>query len=147
MMLKFDNVKKKATLMSAFPGTGKSYLFKNSDKKVLDSDSSKFDKKYFPDNYIQHIKDNINEADYILISSHEVVRKALDDNNLKFILVYPDITLKEEYLKRYKERGSDEKFIDILDKNWEDWIKQLDEQKCFKKIILKKDEYLTDYVK
>lgn len=146
-MLKFDNVKKKATLISAFPGTGKSYLFKNSDKKVLDSDSSKFDKKYFPDNYIQHIKDNINDVDYILISSHEVVRKALDDNNLKFILVYPDITLKDEYLKRYKERGSDKKFIDILDKNWEDWIKQLDKQKCFKRIVLKKDEYLTDYVK
>jgi hypothetical protein len=39
-------------LISAFPGTGKSFLFNNTKLKILDSDSSKFDKSKFPENYI-----------------------------------------------------------------------------------------------
>ena len=134
-------------LLSAFTGTGKSYLYKNNkDLKILDSDSSKFDKKDFPDNYIKHIKDNIGKADIIMISSHEEVRDALVENGLEFTLAYPDKSLKDEYLERYKERGSDEKFIELLDKNWDNWIDDLDKQKGAKKIKLKKGEYLSDRI-
>jgi len=45
--LKMKN-KKPTILISAFPGTGKSYFYKNTKLKVLDSDSSKFDKSKFP---------------------------------------------------------------------------------------------------
>ncbi len=39
-------------LVSAFPGCGKSYFFKNNKElNTLDSDSSGFDKRNFPDNY------------------------------------------------------------------------------------------------
>jgi len=52
-------MKKITYLISAFPGTGKSYCFNNNTTwEMLDSDSSTFDKKDFPDNYIKHIKDN-----------------------------------------------------------------------------------------
>ncbi len=143
----FEKKEKETLLLSAFPGTGKSYLFKNNkDLKILDSDSSKFDKKDFPENYIKHIKDNIGKADIICISSHEEVRKALVKNNLDFTLAYPDIKLKDEYLERYKERGSDEKFIKLLSDNWDGWIKDLEKQKGCKNIKLKKGEYLADAI-
>lgn len=143
----FENHKKKALLISAFPGTGKSYLFKNSKNlKVLDSDSSKFDKKDFPENYIKHIKNNMNEADIICISSHKEVREALVDNNLDFVLIYPEKNLKEEYIKRYKDRGSDENFIKLLDTNWDNWLKELDDQEGCDKIRLSKGEFLIDKI-
>jgi hypothetical protein len=51
-------------VISAFPGCGKSHYFRNnSDKIVLDSDSSTFDKSDFPRNYIQHIKSNLGMVD------------------------------------------------------------------------------------
>jgi hypothetical protein len=40
-------------------------------------------------------------------------------------LVYPYGTLKEQYLKRYKDRGSDEAFIRLLDGNWEKWMDEV----------------------
>lgn len=119
----------KTLVVSAFPGCGKSYLFNNdTDDIILDSDSSKFDKKDFPSNYIKHIKDNIDYADIILVSSHKDVRTALFDNEIKFILVYPDIKLKEEYLERYKQRGSPEAFIKLISTNWDSWVSDMNNQ-------------------
>ena len=42
----------------------------------------------FPKNYIEHIKENIGKVDYIFVSTHEEVRKALTDAGIEFILVY-----------------------------------------------------------
>lgn len=137
----------KAILISAFPGTGKTYLTYCSIKKILDSDSSKFDKKEFPKNYINHINENIYKVDIILISSHNEVRKALVDNGLEFLLVYPDITLKNEYLQRYRKRGSDEVFIKLLELNWYSWIYGLQNQDSCIHVVLQSGLYLSDYLK
>ena len=53
-------------LYAGFPAVGKSYFYNNSDLTVLDSDSSKFDKAFFPQNYIEHIKANLGKVDVIL---------------------------------------------------------------------------------
>ena len=105
---------KDTQIISGFPGVGKSNFFKKSDLKVLDSDDSLFDKRDFPDNYINHIKNFIGKVDYILISSHDVVRRALEEHNIEYVLVYPSIELKEEYLERYKNRGNEDSFIAFI---------------------------------
>lgn len=134
-----------ATLISAFPGTGKSYYFKKSMLNVLDSDSNTFDKSEFPTNYINHIKNNIEKVDCILISSHRPVRDALVANNLEFVLVYPDKSLRDEYIKRYEERGSNKQFIALLTNNWDSWIDELINQKNCSHIVLQSGEYLSNY--
>lgn len=144
----FENfLKDKTELISAFPGTGKSHFYRNSTRNVLDSDSSKFDKSDFPNNYIDHIKDNMGKADVILISSHKDVRDALVNNELRFTLVYPEKNLKDEYIQRYKERGSDSNFIKLLSENWDNWIDEMDNQENCQKIILKSGEYISDLIK
>jgi hypothetical protein len=140
--------KKSTILISAFPGVGKSYLFKNlKDYKILDSDSSKFDKDLFPVNYIDHIKQNIGVVDIIMISTHDVVRQQLEENGLFFVLVYPDISLKDEYIGRYNERGNDDNFIKILGENWDNWINDIEKQKGCLKIKLQSGEFLGDFIK
>lgn len=128
----------KTIIISAFPGTGKTYFYekyKNSDIKVLDSDSSNFswikDKNGnnttkrnpdFPQNYINHIKENIGKADIIFVSSHDIVRQSLYDNGIKYIVAYPDNDCKDEYLERYRNRGNTEEFINMMNKNWDKFI-------------------------
>jgi hypothetical protein len=120
---------------------GKTYFANNNKDTCTDSDSSNFswikDEKGentdvrnpdFPENYIQHIKDNIGKYEYILVSSHDVVRAALRDNCLFFYLVYPEMEDKKEFLKRYKERGSPQYFLDILENNFEKWLADCREQ-------------------
>ena len=116
------------TIISGFPGIGKSYCFDNvKDIDISDSDSSKFDKANFPQNYIEHIKNLTNE--YALVSSHATVRDALTQEKIPFILVYPDISLKDEYIERYKARGSSAVFIELVNNNWAGWITELENQK------------------
>ena len=141
-------------IISGFPGIGKSTLYNNTDLKILDSDSSNFSwsspgvrNKDFPQNYIDHIKENMGKVDIILVSSHDVVREALNDNNIDYYIVYPDITLKDEYLKRYKERGNDDKFLSFIEKNWESFINAIEDENNATLIKLHSNEYLSDIIK
>lgn len=153
---------KKSIIISAFPAVGKSYLYDNQDKlniKVSDSDSSKFSwipnttpkerNPDFPNNYIQHIKDIKGKYDLILVSSHKNVRDSLIENNLPFIIVYPSKELKEEYMKRYKQRGNDKQFIDMMDKNFESFVDEIDSitSPLVQKVKLTTPKYLSDVIK
>jgi hypothetical protein len=125
-------------IISAFPGTGKSYYYGKYPNTTLDSDSSNFSwvkdengnntkerNPEFPQNYINHIKENIGKYKYIFVSSHKEVRDALLDNCLFFYLVYPSENRKDEFLERYRSRGNDEKFIKLISDNWEKWVREI----------------------
>lgn len=114
--------------------------------EVLDSDSSKFDKAHFPQNYIEHIKSNLGKVDIIMVSSHKEVRDVLVENGIPFILVYPSPEIKEEYIQRYIDRGNTGSFVQLLNNNWEIWLKELEKQKGCKKIKLEKGQYLSDVI-
>lgn len=133
---------------SAFPGVGKTTYFNTTSKNVLDSDSSKFDKKKFPENYIEHIVRNIQDpnVDKILVSSHKDVRDALVARGINFVLVYPDASLKDEYIQRYKNRGNNDAFVELLNNNWDSWMKEMDNQKGCYKVKLNAGQYLTDVI-
>lgn len=144
---KFNEHSKVTMVISAFPGCGKSHLFRNKgDMKILDSDSSTFDKSQFPQNYIEHIKSNIGDADIILVSSHKEVRDALVSEVINFTLVYPSRDIKDEYIQRYIDRGNDGKFVDLLKQNWDIWNDELEQQVGCEKIKLESGQYLSDVI-
>jgi hypothetical protein len=129
-------------IISAFPACGKSYIYENKQdcfRGILDSDSSEFSwiknengnntterNPDFPNNYIQHIKDNLGKVEIIFVSSHDVVRKALEENNIDYTLVYPDKSLKNEWLRRFKDRGNNEKFISFIESNFDTFIDEME---------------------
>jgi len=145
---------KKYEIISGFPGIGKTYYKQNINNFILDSDSSRFSwiKKdernlNFPKNYIDHIKNSIPHYDLILISSHKIVREALVSNNLFFTLIFPERDLKEEYILRFKKRGSPQNFINMMEKNWEVFIDEMENQKGCKIIKLKSHQFLQTYLR
>jgi hypothetical protein len=120
-------------IISAFPGTGKTYYHKLHPETTLDSDSSSFSWSYridgskyrnpeFPQNYIDHIKSNIGKYEFIFVSSHAEVRKALHENCLYFYLIFPESDRKAEFLQRYIDRNSPTEFVNLLDRMWDEWI-------------------------
>lgn len=152
-----DLTKKKTLVIAGFPGIGKTFFKKNlQDKPVLDSDSSKFswDGKVggkrnpdFPNNYITHIQSSIGTVDIICVSTHDNVRDGLESNDIDYTLIYPDITLKDEYEKRYKDRNNDSDFINFIIGDWNTLITALKKETFPKHIVLKKGEYLGDVIK
>ena len=148
-------------IVSGFPGVGKSHLFRNSGEyDIVDSDSSQYswikdengnntterNPNFIPD-YMAHIQEMIDSnVDVILVSSHNDVRRALRDYGHTYILVYPNRDCKEEYLERYRLRGSTTSFIELLDNNWNEFIDDMIEDTGFNatySIILDNGEYLT----
>ena len=128
----------KTKIISAFPGTGKSYYHNKHKETTLDSDSSNFSwikdengnntsirNPNFPQNYIEHIKENIGKYEFIFVSSHKEVREALLNNCIFFYLVYPDDRRKDEFIERYINRGNNEKFIQLISDNWDEWMKEI----------------------
>lgn len=129
--VKYSAPEKNTLVISAFPGTGKTWCFENmchNGLVILDSDSSKFDKSEFPDNYIAHIKENLGKADVIFVSSHDTVRDALREEGIEFYVIYPDNTAdnKEEYMKRYEKRGSSEEFLKLMEEKWDEFIASIE---------------------
>lgn len=152
-------------IISAFPGCGKTTFFNMMDEKYdgdnticIDSDSSKFswviDQEGnkvrnidFPNNYISHINENLGKYKYIFISTHDVVRDALIENEINFHIVYPELSMKEEYLERYVKRGNDDNFIKLLTENWEKWIEvivDINSEFCDKIELSINKPYLSD---
>ena len=115
-------------VISAFPGVGKTYFYNYMNSMPTetfivwsgrDSDSSKFPKEGFPQNYVKAIKRDLRNGIQFtqLVSSHKEVRDAMACAGIDYYLVFPENHLKQVYLERYKRRGSPQAFIDLLDKN------------------------------
>ena len=134
----------KTKIISAFPACGKTYCYRNMQdnfKGILDSDSSDFSwikdnddnntkerNPDFPNNYIQHIKENINKVEIIFVSSHKVVREALKKNNIDYTLVYPKKDQKEDWMIRFRNRGNNKDFVNFISENWDNFIDDMDKE-------------------
>ena len=148
----------KTRIISAFPGMGKTYYHSLHKDTTLDSDSSdyswimkngeKIRNPDFPNNYINHIKENIGKYDFIFVSSHKEVREALKNNCLFFYLIYPSPFRKQEFIQRYTLRDSPESFIDLVKANWEDWIIECDSEEFGCELIRSSsDMYLSNEIR
>ena len=105
----------------------------------------------FPANYIKHIKENIGKYDYIFVSSHASVRKALDENGIIFTIVYPELSCKAEWIGRCFIRdksGESGCGADLMYKNWEQWIWECATTgTTHDEIVLKSQEHLITNLK
>lgn len=150
---------KNTIVISAFPGKGKTYQYLNQNKyKIVDSDSSKYSWIYengvktekrnpnFVNDYISAIKEIIDkeDTDVIFVSSHSDIRKALEDNKIKYFLVYGYYNEKNLYLNLYRNRGNSEKFIQRMDDNYYNFIENMDKEQYPYKIKLHASEFITE---
>lgn len=138
-------------VIAGFPGVGKTWLLENSTTPVSDSDSSRFSWESpgvrhpeWPRNYVEHVRGQMPVSSYVLVSTHKEVREALLQAEIPFTLVYPGLTMKEEYLQRYWDRGSTGGFVKLLEQNYESWIRELLDQQGCDHVILGPGQYLGD---
>jgi hypothetical protein len=145
-----------AIIISGFAGIGKTTFTKNylNKFKILDLEPNTFSGRdtgvrnpNFLQNYIDFVLNNINNYDYILISSQKVVTDYLNLLNIKYFSVSPDKNLKSEYMKRLIDRNSNQWFIDLMQEKWDEWTVYFDQNPNPNKILLKSKQYLSDVIK
>lgn len=66
-----------------------------------------------------------------------------------YTLVIPDISLKDEYERRYLKRGNQEAFIDIFISRggWENWQGLFSRLEPTRRIVLQRGQFLSDILK
>lgn len=114
-------------IISGFPGIGKSFLSIWEGDKVLDLDSGNFtgDNKW--QLYKQALIDSIGKYEYILVSTHPETRIILNELNAPYFIIFPDKSLKKEYIQRYKQRENNNSFIKLMEEHFEDFVDSIED--------------------
>lgn len=128
-------------VICGFPGIGKTWAAARLD--AWDSDSSAWPRDHsWPDAYVRHVR---TRGPLVFCSTHAEVRAALCDAGVPFGVAYPERALLNEYLSRYKNRGSGPAFLRLLAMNWTNWLDQLEaEAPVTERIVLGPGEFLLD---
>lgn len=154
-------------VISVFAGLGKSFLGKKY-KNVCDLRSSSYRYDYssikekefeklkcldtlkvnskWPSNYIDDLKNAIQNYDIVLVPSNEDIRNLLIENHIEFIFVLPSVDSREILLERYKKRGNNQKMIKEVMNYFDKWSRK-QEDYSYPIYILNKNEYLEDLLK
>lgn len=157
---------KKGIVIAGFAGIGKSMLaskYNNvidleimdfkwhyeeeiSDVEKKKGNSQKTRKKEWPENYIDAIQIATTNYDITLISTDDEILNELDKKEIEYILCFPTLDCKNEYLERYRKRGNTEGFVKRVSETFEELINGLQKYRG-KKIILKSKETLESKLK
>ena len=82
---------------------------------------------------------------HIVIPTIDIIMDFLERDHIPYTVVYPDISLKDEYENRYRERGNNQSFLDVFIDQWDYRIENLRNRDA-KRIELKAGEYLSDVI-
>lgn len=85
----------------------------------------------------------------IVIPTVGLILDFLEADHIPYTIVYPEKDLKDEYERRYRDRGNTEGFLDVFIGQWDDWIKSLEKRNTpfVKHIVLQRGQYLSDVVR
>ena len=131
-------------LISGFPGVGKtraSQIFKT----MIDLDSMQYtNREKYPYCYIYDAIQLSKEGYIVLMSQELEIVELISLSGEGYMIVCPDISLKNEYMIRYLKRGNVNNWIDAVMKNWETHLNKLKEYPKENVVILQSGQYLSD---
>lgn len=126
-------------IICGFPGIGKSAI-SNTIPGVVDLESTPFNKNW--DVYSDvalHMKE---KGSTVLVSSHKELREMFREKHIDYVFVVPSRSLKDEYMRRYKQRGNNKEFINFISENWNSFTYPLKGETVFR--LENVDDYLFD---
>ena len=164
----------KCNVIVCGPAIGKTYLAEH-DKRFIDLDDMKATYKYGLSNTscenkekgklnrgkvvnndsteyaIKILEEEIKKGNIVLISNgSKKLLKYITENGIDYCLVYANIKDKEKYIKRMRQRGNNDIFIEKMteEKAWKDFYEQnRNDIRPKYKIELESGQYLSDITK
>jgi hypothetical protein len=126
-------------IIVGFQGIGKKSLLDKSSLNII-----LLDQDDLSEDYVSNLmKDD--KIDLILIEYGKTSIELLNKSNFKYLLIYPHISLKSDYIRKYKRRGLPEFFINHMIKNWDKLINECN-RTYVPKIVIEKGKNISDYI-
>ncbi len=134
-----------ARVIAVFPGIGKAEVGDITDLKVIDLDTTHFDKARFPENYIDRVKLCMDTHDLVIVVVHAAVRESMVDAGIQFTLVYPTRDQRVAYRDRHMAQSNEPRsYLLYLEENWEAFIASCEAQAGCEHIVLERGQQLSD---
>jgi hypothetical protein len=136
-----------AKIIVGFPGIGKSFISKNKVGQYswLNVQDEPGYAKGAEDLFFEGVRKLSRQPGVLLLPAHRIVGNFLISQNLVFTSVFPKRNLKDDYLRRYRQRGNSEGFVELLEKKWDPFIDNMwyDFGRC-NHVELEEGEFLAD---
>lgn len=131
-------------LISGFPGVGKTRASQTF-KAMVDLDNIQYmNREKYPYCYIYDAV-QLSKQGYIVLMSQELeIVELISLSGEEYMIVCPDISLKNEYMIRYLKRGNINSWIDAVMKNWETHLNELKTYPKENIVVLQSGQYLSD---
>ena len=156
-------------IIAAHAGTGKTYFSKNvydlvdfvcmpykyylpdgfvagEEDESIKADLDLIMREEWPENYCKAVINVYNEHKYVIIPPIGSVLAALRDEDIPYILCYPERSAKAEYESRYRDRGNNESFLRVFVDHWDLFLSDMESAPGDNHVVLKEGEYLLDYL-
>ena len=156
-------------IIAAHAGTGKTYFSKNvydsvdfvcmpykyylpdgfiagEEGESIKADLDLIMREEWPDNYCKAVINVYNEHKYVIIPPIVPVLAVLRDEEIPYILCYPERSAKAEYESRYRARGNNESFLKVFVDHWDLFLNDMESDPGDNHVVLKEGEYLLDYL-
>jgi len=99
----------------------------------------------WPQNYIDEIKDKMQEYDILFVKAHPDILEVYDKENIQYVICYPCKQALGEYKRRYVERGNSAEYMERTINSYDWKVKRWSENPS-NKIILGENEVLEVYL-
>lgn len=156
-------------IIAAYAGTGKTYFSKNvydsvdfvcmpykyylpdgfvagEEDESIKADLDLIMREEWPDNYCKAVINVYNEHKYVIIPPVQIVLAALREEEIPYVLCYPERLAKDEYESRYRERENCESFLSVFVDHWDLFLDAMESDPGENHVVLKEGEYILDYL-
>lgn len=100
----------------------------------------------WPENYISPIFEALEQYDIVLVPASREIIEYFEKINFEYFLCYPTEKSKTIYLERYKNRNTNQDWIEKMNQNFEKDVKYFESKKA-RKIVLSGNETLESKLK
>lgn len=113
----------------------------------IDLESTPFEKDW--GRYAKVAKHMSDNGYTVMVSTHAELLGELEWMEVPYTVIIPPMADKDTYIRRYDIRGNTYDFIQLLDRNWTQWIADIIEKPTVLKtvVVLPKDGCIMSWAK
>ena len=132
-------------IISSFKGSGREYLENTHGNKIKIFDAVKEVSSDDTDGYVNSVLSVVNDYDIVFIDASEKIRDAFNERNIDYDVFYPSAERRGEFIENQVRKRSNPKDIRELDKNFEEWVNDIDNDEspnCYKHKLSNRGEFI-----
>lgn len=140
----------KTLFIASFPDLS-SFDFSKTDLKVGNIDNSDYffgtnDNSYVH-SFINSLKSMAGNFDIVFVPATDNIITKLNEENIKCIVLYPNISCKDVFLSDMRKSGMEDSYVSMVEDSWEFILSRLDKRDYEYKFVMGEDDNVLDVLK